>query len=73
MEPAYFNGGQRLGRTIEPKPRGKEDLVGVDVADSRDDVLVGQDGLERCRTTSQYGRETVPANLVFEGIEAEVR
>ena len=44
MQSTDLDGRERLGRTVEAQSRGEEDLVGVDVADSRDDVLVGEDG-----------------------------
>ena len=50
---------------------GVEDLVGVDVADPGDHVLVEQQRLELRRPAAQHGAELVRAGVVDERVDAE--
>src|ERR1035437_8218451 len=72
VQSANLNRRQRLRLTIEAQSGRKEDLVGVDIANARDDVLIRQHRLQWCRSASKDCREAVPADLIFEGIEAQV-
>ena len=45
VEAADLDGLERLGRPIKAQARREEDLVGVDVPNPGDDVLVREDGL----------------------------
>ena len=45
VEAADLDGRERLGRPIKAQARREEDLVGVDVPNPGDDVLVREDGL----------------------------
>ena len=57
---------------VEAEPRGVEDLVGVDVPDAADHVLVGEQRLERRRAVAQDRGEAVPADDVLDRVDAEV-
>ena len=46
VQSSDLDGRERFGFAVVAQSGGEEDLVGVDVADARDDVLIGEDDLE---------------------------
>ena len=73
VEAAHLLGREALGAAVVAQAGGEEDLVGVDVADAGDELLVHQQGLELGLLGLQQVAEDGPAHDVFERVEAEVR
>ena len=61
MQSTDLDRRERLGFAVEAQSRGVEDLVGVDVADARDDVLVREDGLESASSGCAGSRRSGPS------------
>lgn len=57
METAMGGRIEVAGRSLRMEPGLEQDLVGVDVADARDQLLIHQRRLESTATVSQQGRE----------------
>ena len=60
--------GQRAGRPVEAQPGRVQHLVGVDVAEAGDGLLVEQDALDRTGPVAQAGPEHRRRELVEERI-----
>src|SRR5579859_4861766 len=72
VKTADLLGGQRLRRAVIAQAGREEDLVGVDVADTGDEPLVHEEGLQLRLPGVEQIREPGPAHDVAERVETKV-
>src|SRR3954469_1088935 len=72
VQAAHLLGPQLVAHVVVAEPGVVEDLVGVDVADPGDELLVHQRGLELHVPLRDQLAEVVPAHRALERVETEV-
>jgi len=71
VEPPRLDGGEAIGGLLWVDPGNEEGLIGIDVADASDGLLVKEDGLYRRRTPLEDPLEGPGAEARVQGLRTE--